>query len=331
MDHIFFIKNHKVFVKQALKMFRFQHEYCPVYRQYCDLLKIAVTQIKTLEAIPFLPIQFFKTQKIVSNNDAIQKVFESSGTTGQETSKHYVTDLDIYEQSFRIGFSKFYGHIENYALLALLPSYLERENSSLVYMAEHLIKDSQHEDSGFYLNNHAELIDKLKKLNDEDQSVLLIGVSYALLDLIDYAKAQNIALEKLGQNIIIMETGGMKGRRQELVKEQLHAVLKAGFGTNAIHSEYGMTELLSQAYSFNDGLFECPPWMHVLIRDNTSPLSYLPNGRPGGINIIDLANVNSCAFIATEDLGKKVNNDQFQVLGRFTEADIRGCNLLVAE
>jgi len=324
MDHIFYIKNHKEFVKQALKMFRFQHEYCQVYRQYCDLLRIDVKQVKTLEAIPFLPIQFFKNKKIVSNNDPIQKTFESSGTTNDISSKHHITDLEIYEQSFKLGFSKFYGNIENYCVLALLPNYLEKENSSLVYMVNQLIKDSKHPKSGFFLDNSEQLINQINELEAEGQQTLLIGVSYALLDLIDIQKFQL-------KHTIIMETGGMKGRRKELIKEQLHTILKDGFGLENIHSEYGMTELLSQAYSFGNGIFECPPWMHILVRDNTSPLSFVENGKSGGINIIDLANINSCAFIATEDLGKKVNNDQFQILGRLTEADIRGCNLLLSE
>lgn len=322
MDHIFFINNKKEFIKQALKVFRLQYDNCMVYKQYCDLLKIDKTQVKTLEAIPFLPIQFFKSQKIISCDEAIQKTFESSGTTGAETSKHHVTDLNVYEQSFRLGFSKFYGNIEDYCILALLPNYLERENSSLVYMVNHLIEDSNHPESGFYLDNLDDLILKIMALEKEGQQTILLGVSYALLDLIE---KQTFKLK----NTIIMETGGMKGRRPEMVKEQLHQVLKDGFGVENIHSEYGMTELLSQAYSYGQGIYECPPWMHILIRDTSSPLSYVENNRSGGINIIDLANINSCAFIATEDLGKKLNDSQFQVLGRYSQADMRGCNLMV--
>lgn len=322
MDHIFFIKNHKEFVKQALKMFRFQHENCEIYKQYCDLLGIEKTLIKTLEAIPFLPIQFFKTHKIVVNDSDVQQIFESSGTTDQVKSKHYVTDLNIYEQSFSLGFSKFYGNPEDYCILALLPNYLERENSSLVYMVNQLINNTNQPKSGFYLNNYDDLIKQIQDLEAEGQQTILIGVSYALLDLIEKQKFQL-------KNTIVMETGGMKGRRKEMVKEELHEILKAGFGVNNIHSEYGMTELFSQAYSFGEGLYECPPWMHVMIRDAASPLSYVENERSGGINVIDLANINSCAFIATEDLGKKINDSQFQVLGRFSESELRGCNLMI--
>lgn len=322
MDNIFFLKNKKEFDKIALKVFRFQYDNCETYRTYCDLLKIDKSQVKKIESIPFLPIQFFKSNKIVSNQEVVQQIFESSGTTGSQISKHFVTDIDIYNQSFRYGFSNFYGNIEDYCLLALLPNYLERENSSLVFMIKQLIEDSNHPDSGFYLDNYDDLISKIIKLEKEGQQTLLIGVSYALLDLIEKQKFQL-------KNTIIMETGGMKGRRKEMVKEELHDVLKSGFGVENIHSEYGMTELLSQAYSFGRGIYECPPWMHVMIRDTSSPLTYLNQQQTGGINIIDLANINSCSFIATEDLGKKINNDQFQVLGRFSEAEIRGCNLMV--
>jgi hypothetical protein len=246
-----------------------------------------------------------------------------------QTSKHLVTDVRWYEQSYRLGFSQFYGNIEDYCVLALLPSYLEREGSSLIYMVKDLIESSRHEDSGFYLNNYAELVAKLQKLNREGQNVILIGVTYALLDLIEYAQATSFPLEGLGSNLILMETGGMKGKRKEMIREELHAQLSAGFGVSKIHSEYGMTELLSQAYSLGDGLFECPPWMQILIRDTEDALTYVPEGKTGGINVIDLANINSCSFIATQDLGKKYPNHSFEVLGRFDHSDIRGCNLLV--
>lgn len=278
--------------------------------------------MKSVKEIPFLPIQFFKSYDVLSSTDPIQETFTSSGTTGTVTSRHLVTDLNYYEQSFRKAFSQFYGNIEDYAVLALLPSYLQREGSSLIYMVDDLIQASNNPDSGFYLNNYDELISKLITLDNAGQNVLLIGVTYALLDLIE---KQNFNLK----NTIIMETGGMKGRRKEMIREELHDVLCKGFGVGEIHSEYGMTELLSQAYSLGNGIFECPPWMDVLIRDTEDALSYIDYGKTGGINVIDLANINSCSFIATQDLGKKYTNQSFEVLGRFDNSDIRGCNLMV--
>jgi phenylacetate-coenzyme A ligase PaaK-like adenylate-forming protein len=285
-------------------------------------LKTDVQEVKSLEQIPFLPIQFFKTHNVVSNSDPIQETFTSSGTTGSTTSKHLVTDISLYETSYQNGFSQFYGALENYVILALLPSYLEREGSSLVYMVNDMIALSKHQDSGFYLNHQNELIDKLKALDQSGQNVILIGVTYALLDLIE---SHPLELK----NTFIMETGGMKGRRKEMIREELHEQLRKGFGVTVIHSEYGMTELLSQAYSLGNGVFECPSWMHVLIRDTEDALTYLPQGKTGGINVIDLANINSCSFIATQDLGKKNPNNSFEVLGRFDHSDIRGCNLMV--
>jgi hypothetical protein len=278
--------------------------------------------VKSLTEIPFLPIQFFKSHAVLSTNEPIQQTFTSSGTTGIQTSKHLVTDISWYEESYRLGFSEFYGNIEDYCVLALLPSYLEREGSSLIYMVEDLIQRSNHQDSGFYLHNYDELISKLIELDHLGQNVILIGVTYALLDLIEQ---QNFQLK----NTIIMETGGMKGKRKEMIREELHSLLCNGFGVAKIHSEYGMTELLSQAYSLGDGVFECPPWMQVFIRDTEDALTYVSEGKTGGINVIDLANINSCSFIATQDLGKKNPNHSFEVLGRFDHSDIRGCNLMV--
>ena len=257
-----------------------------VYQEFCDLLHTNVQKVKTLQQIPFLPIQFFKSHTVVSNNEAPQAIFTSSGTTGMTTSQHLVTDVSLYEESYRRGFSQFYGNIENYVVLALLPSYLEREGSSLIYMVEDLIQLSNQPESGFYLNNHDELIEKLIELDSLGQNVILIGVTYALLDLIEKRKFQL-------QNTIIMETGGMKGKRKEMIREELHQQLCAGFGVSSIHSEYGMTELLSQAYSLGEGIFECPSWMQILIRDTEDALSYITNGKTGGINVIDLANRNS--------------------------------------
>lgn len=319
---LFSISNQKQFEKIALKTFRYQYENNLVYQEFCDLLHTNVQKVKTLQQIPFLPIQFFKSHTVVSNNEAPQAIFTSSGTTGMTTSQHLVTDVSLYEESYRRGFSQFYGNIENYVVLALLPSYLEREGSSLIYMVKDLIQLSNQPESGFYLNNHDELIEKLIELDSLGQNVILIGVTYALLDLIEKRKFQL-------QNTIIMETGGMKGKRKEMIREELHQQLCAGFGVASIHSEYGMTELLSQAYSLGEGIFECPSWMQILIRDTEDALSYITNGKTGGINVIDLANRNSCSFIATQDLGKKYANGTFEVLGRFDNSDIRGCNLMV--
>jgi phenylacetate-coenzyme A ligase PaaK-like adenylate-forming protein len=319
---IFAISSQKQFEKIALKVFRFQYQNNLVYQEFCDLLKTNVPKVKSLQQIPFLPIQFFKSHQVVSNTNEIEATFTSSGTTGTNTSKHLVTDTSIYEESYRKGFSQFYGNIEDYVVLALLPSYLEREGSSLIYMVEDLIQLSNHSDSGFYLHNHDELIKKLLELDQSGQNVILIGVTYALLDLIE---KQQFNL----RNTIIMETGGMKGKRKEMIREELHEQLCEGFGVSMIHSEYGMTELLSQAYSLGNGVFECPSWMQILIRDTEDALNYIPQGKTGGMNVIDLANINSCSFIATQDLGKKNPNNSFEVLGRFDNSDIRGCNLMV--
>ena len=321
-DDIFSISNQKQFEKIALKVFRFQYEHNLVYNEFCNLINVNVQKIKSVQQIPFLPIQFFKSHAVVSNSNPIQETFTSSGSTGVITSKHLVTDVSLYEQSYRKGFSQFYGNIEDYVVLALLPSYLEREGSSLIYMVKDLILQSNNSESGFYLHNLDALIEKLNTLDSSGKNVILIGVTYALLDLIE---KQNFQLK----NTIIMETGGMKGKRKEMIREELHEQLCTGFGVSAIHSEYGMTELLSQAYSLGEGIFECPSWMQILIRDTEDALTYLENGKSGGINVIDLANFNSCSFIATQDLGRKKSNTSFEVLGRFDNSDIRGCNLMV--
>lgn len=319
---IFTISSQKQFEKIALKVFRYQYENNKVYNNFCKLLNTDVGRVKSIQQIPFLPIQFFKSHEVVSNNDPVQATFSSSGTTGMITSKHLVTNVSIYEESYRKGFADFYGNIEDYVVLALLPSYLERDGSSLIYMVEDLIKLSDRPESGFYLHNHDELIKNLIALDNAGQNVILIGVTYALLDLIEKQKFQL-------KNTIIMETGGMKGKRKEMIREELHEQLCAGFGVTAIHSEYGMTELLSQAYSLGEGIFECPSWIQILLRDTEDALSYVGTGKTGGINVIDLANINSCSFIATQDLGKKYANNSFEVLGRFDNSDIRGCNLMV--
>lgn len=319
---IFTISSSKQFEKIALKVFRFQYQNNLVYREFCDFLNTDIQKVKSLQQIPFLPIQFFKSHDVVSNSDAIQETFTSSGTTGMITSKHLVTDVSLYEQSYRNAFSDFYGNIEDYVVLALLPSYLERSGSSLIYMVKDLIELSNNENSGFYLHNYDELITKLIELDNSGQNVILFGVTYALLDLVEKQKFQL-------KNTIIMETGGMKGKRKEMIREELHEILCDGFGVQSIHSEYGMTELLSQAYSLGDGIFECPAWMQILTRDTEDAMTYVDYGKTGGINVIDLANINSCSFIATQDLGKKYPDNSFEVLGRFDNSDIRGCNLMV--
>lgn len=319
---IFSISSSEDFEAVALKVFQHQYFNNSVYKKFCDLLQPKPEQINRLAEIPFLPIEFFKSQKVVSSNEQPEITFTSSGTTGQQKSKHYVTDLELYKESFRRGFKKFYGNIEDYAVLALLPSYLERTGSSLIYMANDFIQRSRNPHSGFYLNNLQELQEKLLLLDKQGQKVLLIGVSFALLDLVD------IYSFKL-KNTVVMETGGMKGRRKEMIRAELHDVLQKGFGLENIHSEYGMTELLSQAYSSGNGIFECPPWMRIEIRDPEDALSPVPEGKSGGINVIDLANLNSCSFIATQDLGKNLGHGKTEILGRFDNSDIRGCNLMV--
>lgn len=320
-EQIFNIQTKNDFRDVALKVFNYQYEHVEVYRKFCQLLHIVPSQIKELNDIPFLPIHFFKNTKIIAEGFSYDTIFSSSGTTGQITSKHLVADLKIYERSFFEAFHRMYGPPSEYTFLALLPSYLERQGSSLIYMAEKLVEESNSPHSGFYLNEIEELTEKLLLLERNNQKTILIGVSYALLDLIDFKK---FALK----STIIMETGGMKGRRKEMVKEELHKILKKGFGVEHIHSEYGMTELLSQAYSTGNGIFECPPWMKILTRDTEDARTYV-KGKTGGINVIDLANLYSCAFIATQDLGKLHKDGKFEVLGRFDNSDVRGCNLMV--
>ena len=321
-NRIFNINNSENFKSIALEIFRLQAKENSVYREFINYLNIDVNNVKELDQIPFLPIQFFKSHKVVTGSSPEQDIFLSSGTTGMSQSKHYVTDLSIYEESYTKGFEHFYGNIEDYVVLGLLPAYLERNGSSLIYMVDDLIKKSKHTESGFYLNNHDKLVENIIRLENRKQKILLIGVSFALLDLLD---DYNLDLKYT----TIMETGGMKGRRKELIREELHNEFTFGFGVDKIHSEYGMTELLSQAYSKGNGIFNCPPWMKVLTRDTEDPFSYLGNGKSGGINIIDLANINSCSFIATQDLGRIYSDESFEVIGRFDHSDIRGCNLMV--
>lgn len=319
-NEIFNIKSSQDFESTALDIFQYQYKSIPIYKEFCDLLNCNYQSVKSIFDIPFLPIQFFKSH-IISDAKNSNKIFSSSGTTGSVLSKHYIANINLYKESFTNAFNQFFGNPNEYVILALLPSYLEREGSSLVYMVNELIDKSENPESGFYLNNTDELIEKLNKLEALGKKTLLLGVSYALLDLIE---KQSFQLK----HTTIMETGGMKGRRKEMIKEELHTVLKKGFGLSTIHSEYGMTELLSQAYSTGEGVYKCPPWMKVLTRDSEDALSLI-NGKTGGINVIDLANYHSCSFIATQDLGKVNDDESFEILGRFDVSDIRGCNLMV--
>jgi hypothetical protein len=321
-ETIFNIKSNEQFTKAALEVFKHQFKNNKVYRSFCDLINRHPSDVTKVAQIPFLPIEFFKLREVLSSTEKVEETFTSSGTTGSVTSKHFVTDINFYKQSYLNGFSHFYGNIEEYTVLALLPNYLERNGSSLVFMVDDLIGKSKNSESGFYLNNLDELAKKLINLDKKGQKILLIGVSFALLDLIE---KQQFKLK----NTIIMETGGMKGRRKELIRNELHQLLQDGFVVDEIHSEYGMTELLSQAYSKGNGVFETPPWMKILTRDTEDALTILPTEKAGGINIIDLANYNSCSFIATQDLGKVYQNGTFEIIGRFDNSDIRGCNLMV--
>ena len=321
-NQIFRIKNDKDFSETALKVFEYQYNNNILYHDFIISLGKSPSEIKAFSEIPFLPVEFFRNHKIITGQRPVEIVFESSGTTGITPGKHFISDVALYEESFLGSFRLFYGEPEEYLIAALLPSYTERENSSLVYMADNLIKRSKNPASGFYRDNIGELINTIKKSKEEKHKILLLGVSFALLDL-----AENKAPDLSG--VIVMETGGMKGRRKELTRAELHSMLKEKLNITSVHSEYGMTELLSQAYSNGEGLFYCPPWMKIIIRDPLDPLTvYSEPSVTGGINIIDLANINSCSFIATGDLGKLHRQGGFEVLGRFDNSDIRGCNLM---
>ncbi len=317
-ERIFNHLNDEQFNKTALELFRFQAKNNPIYQRYMQLIGIQSENISRLKDIPYLPIELFKSHKVFCGEEE-EAIFKSSGTGGPQSS-HYVKDISIYEGSFQNGFKHFYGDITNYTILALLPSYLEREGSSLIYMCDRLIKDTQKAKSGFYLYNHDALGAILQSQEELNKKTLLIGVSFALLD---FAEKSNISLS----STIVMETGGMKGRRKELVRDELHQILKSRLGLKEVHSEYGMTELLSQAYAIGNERFSCPPWMRVSARDVNDPLSL--EKHKGGLNIIDLANIHSCAFVATQDLGKVYPDGSFEVLGRFDNSHTRGCNLMV--
>jgi Acyl-protein synthetase, LuxE len=308
------------FEAKALEIYRYQYEYNEIYGRYARAVGKFPERVSTLTEIPFLPIHFFKMHRVVTGVFTESVCFESSGTTGSINSRHYVKDLGIYQQSFYTAFQQFYGLPTDWCIIALLPSYLERKNASLVVMADALIRQSQHPDSGFYLYEHARLFELLTKMERQGQKCLLLGVTFALLD---FADQYSLSLP----HTIVMETGGMKGRREEWTRAQVHEFLRQRLGLGQVHSEYGMTELLSQAYSQKNGVFECPGWMKILLREEDDPLKTKVSGS-GVINIVDLANIHSCCFIATDDAGKVYANGNFEVLGRVDHSDIRGCSLM---
>lgn len=322
-ERIFQIRTLEEFNVLSLEIFYHQYRLNPLYRQFVDQLIPDLSSIDHYTRIPFLPIEFFKTHTVITGPAVPERVFYSSGTTGSVPGKHYIIDQALYERSFQTNFELFYGRPEQYVILALLPAYLEREGSSLVYMVSRLIEKSGNPGSGFYLNHGQELLSRINRLRSADVKILLLGVSYALLDLTESNRV------KLPKGTIVMETGGMKGRRKEMIRQELHQALCSGLGVKQIHSEYGMTELLSQAYSKAQGKFQTPPWMKILIRDINDPLSYNPVNKSGGINVIDLANLHSCSFIATRDLGRYNEDETFEILGRYDNSDIRGCNLML--
>ncbi len=326
MKNIFNIKNEQDFLEVSLSAFTFQYHQVEVYRKFVDYLNINPESVDSLDKIPFLPIEMFKNHKVLNKDISSDLYFQSSGTTMMNLSKHYIADESIYQDSIVKSFEQFIGRPEDFIFLGLLPSYLERKNSSLIYMVDYLMKLSGKKENGYFLYNHEDLLHLLNLL--KDKKVILFGVSFALLDFLDYYHQSNQYLER-SETLIVIETGGMKGRKEEMTKGELLKILQNGFGTDKIFSEYSMTELLSQAYSLGNNEYQCPGWMKILIRNTEDPFSYEKEGRTGAINIIDLANINSCSFIATQDLGK-IEKDKFQVLGRIDHSDIRGCSLLVS-
>ncbi len=306
----------------ALELFKYQYEHTAVYRHYVDALGVKISKIRSIEEIPFLPIEFFKNHIVMSGQWPVEATFTSSGTSGLLTSRHAVWSLSFYLNNARVIFERYFGALGNYHFFALLPSYLEREGSSLIAMMDYFIRESHSPFSGFYLNNYQDLVNQLDKARQSGRKIILWGVSFALLDL---AEGFNLNLE----DALVIETGGMKGRRKEMIREELHEMLCRRFHVRQIGSEYGMTELLSQAYSFGNGIYQAPPWMKIRVRDINDPFKAVENGKTGGINVIDLANAHSCAFIETQDLGKWVQGGYFEVLGRIDNSDLRGCNLLV--
>ena len=324
---IFKIKTEADFQAKCLETFLYQYENVEVYRKFVDFLGKNISEIKEVKDIPFLPIEMFKNHLVLDKNFKTEDYFQSSGTTQMlNRSKHFIADFNLYEESIYKSFEKFIGKPEDFIFLGLLPNYSENPNSSLIYMVDYLMKKSGKPENGYFLYNHQELFELLQKLGKENKKIILFGVSFALLDFLD-SKTSDFGLRT--SDLTIIETGGMKGRKEEMTKDELLKILQKGFGTDKIFSEYSMTELLSQAYSLGNNEYSCPNWMRILIRNTEDPFSYVENGRTGAINIVDLANRHSCSFIATQDLGKIIGN-KFQVLGRIDHSDIRGCSLLVS-
>lgn len=322
-NRIFSIRQPHEFNELAVELFHYQYEQNSVYRTYVNSIGIDHNTINAPADIPFLPVSFFKTHQVISGDFHSECVFESSRTTGTIPSRHFIASVKLYEESFSSGFEYFYGPVSDYHIFALLPSYVERGNSSLVYMVEKLRWRSNLQFGGFYLNETSLLIQHLQEALSTGRKVILFGVTFALLDLIN-------EIPRYLENLIIVETGGMKGRRKEITRMELHEILIKGFGVKFIHSEYGMTELLSQAWSAGEGIYRCPPWMRIVIRDMNDPLSLEDRGNTGGINVVDLANIDSCCFISTQDLGRVFQDGSFEVIGRFDSSDVRGCSLLVS-
>lgn len=327
MENIFSIQSEQDFLKAALETFRYQYENIEIYRKFVDYLKVNPDEINELTKIPFLPIEMFKNHQIVDKNVSADLYFQSSGTTQMNLSKHFIADENIYQESIYKSFEQFIGKPEEFIFLGLLPSYLEKQNSSLIYMVDYLMKKSAKPENGYFLYNHSDLFELLNTL--KDKKVILFGVSFALLDFLDFCNSNAPTLQ-YSNTLTIIETGGMKGRKEEMTKDELLKILQEGFKTDKIYSEYSMTELLSQAYSLGENVYQCPNWMRILVRNAEDPFNYEKEGRTGAINIIDLANIHSCAFIATQDLGKTLPDSKFQVLGRIDHSDIRGCSLLVS-
>ena len=330
MRNIFEIKTEEDFEEACLSIFNYQYENIDIYHQFVDYLNINPKKISKITEIPFLPIEMFKHHTILDRNRQTDTYFQSSGTTNIQTlSRHWIADFELYQQSILHCFQQFIGHPKDYIFLGLLPNYLERQNSSLIYMVDFLMNKSSQKENGYFLYNHPELLELLKNLNN--RKIILFGVSFALLDFIDFCEANGGFYSAQNSNLIIIETGGMKGRKEEMTKDELLKILRNGFLTDKIYSEYSMTELLSQAYSLGNNIYESPNWLRIMIRNLEDPFSYVEKGKTGAVNIIDLANKYSCSFIATQDLGKSFDNHQFQILGRIDHSDIRGCSLLVTK
>lgn len=329
MENIFNIQTEQDFINASLKTFRYQYENVEIYRKFVDYLKVDPAAVHDVTKIPFLPIEMFKNHQILDKKVVADLYFQSSGTTQMNLSKHFIANENLYRESIYKSFEQFIGKPEDFIFLGLLPSYLEKQNSSLIYMVDYLMNVSGHPENGYFLYNHSDLFELLKNL--KDKKVILFGVSFALLDFLDYCHSErsNESMS-FSEKLVVIETGGMKGRKEEMTKDELLTILQQGFKTDAIYSEYSMTELLSQAYSLGNNEYECPKWMQVLVRNVEDPLTYEKEGRTGAVNIIDLANIHSCSFIATQDLGKTLPKGKFQILGRIDHSDIRGCSLLVS-